>query len=70
MRVFGNEIRNNIIDMSMANDEENQLLEYIREFKSKTKPNCPELKKMSYIVQWHFLKGKKWYLKHLKPEYF
>ena len=25
IRVFGNEIRNNIIDMSMANDEQGQL---------------------------------------------
>ena len=26
IRVFGNEIRNNIINMSMANDEQDQLL--------------------------------------------
>ena len=26
VRVFGNEIRNNIIDMNMANDEEEELL--------------------------------------------
>ena len=32
MHVFGNEIRNDIIDMSMANDEQNELLEHIREF--------------------------------------
>ena len=30
MRVFGNEIRNNIIDMSMANDEQEQLSKHIR----------------------------------------
>ena len=34
--VFGNEIRNNIINMSMANDEQDQLLKSINEFKSKT----------------------------------
>ena len=33
--VFGNEIRNNIIDMSMANDEQDQLLRYINKLKSK-----------------------------------
>ena len=32
MHVFGNEIRNNIINMSMPNDEQNELLEHIREF--------------------------------------
>ena len=45
MRVFGNEIRNNIIDISMANDEQDQLLRYINKFKSKTKPHSPESKK-------------------------
>ena len=29
IRVFGNEIRNNIIDMNMENDEQDQLLKYI-----------------------------------------
>ena len=38
IRVFGNEIRNHIINISMANDEQNQLPKHIREFKSKTKP--------------------------------
>ena len=36
--VFGNEIRNNIINMSMENDEQEQLSKHIREFKSKTRP--------------------------------
>ena len=45
IRVFGNEIRNNIIDMSMANDEQNQLLRYFSKPKSKTKPYNPESKK-------------------------
>ena len=35
---YGNKIRNSIIDMSMANDEQNQLSKYIREFKSKVRP--------------------------------
>ena len=46
IRVFGNGIRNNIINMSMANDEQNQLLEHIREFKSKTTPQNSESKKV------------------------
>ena len=43
--VFGNEIRNNIINMSMANDEQDQLLRHINEFKSKTRPQNSESKK-------------------------
>ena len=38
IRVFGNEIRNNIINMNMGNDEQDQLSEHIREFKRKTGP--------------------------------
>ena len=38
IRVFSNEIRNNIINMSMANYEQNQLSKHIREFESKTRP--------------------------------
>ena len=34
IRAFGNEIRNNSINMAMANDEQNQLLKCINEFKS------------------------------------
>ena len=45
IHVFGNEIRNNIIDMSMANDEQDQLLRNINKLKSKTKPHNPESKK-------------------------
>ena len=37
IRVFGDEIRNNIIDMSMENDKQNQLLRFINKFKSKKK---------------------------------
>ena len=43
--VFGNEIRNNIINMSMVNDEQDQLLRYINEFKSKTRPKILSQKK-------------------------
>ena len=45
IHVFGNEIRNNIINMSMANDEQDQLLRRINEFKSNTKPHNSESKK-------------------------
>ena len=41
LRVFANEIRNNSINMSMANDEQDQLLRYIN---SKTKPCNSESK--------------------------
>ena len=43
--------------MSMANDEQDQLLRHINEFKSKKRPQYSEA----------LLKGeKKWYLKYLK----
>ena len=47
---FGNEISNNIIDMNMANDEQNQLFRYINKFKSKTKSHNPESKKVKEDV--------------------
>ena len=50
IRVFGNEIRNNIIDMSMAIDEQDQLLRYTNKLKSKTKPHTPESKKVKEDV--------------------
>ena len=48
IRVFDNEITNNIINMSvnMANDEQGQLLKRINEFKSKTTPQNSESKKV------------------------
>ena len=46
IRVFGNEIRNNNIDMNVANDEQDQLLRYINELKSKTRPHNPKSKKV------------------------
>ena len=46
IHVFGNEIRNNTTKMYMANDEQNHLTKYIKEFKTKTKPqNNSYLKK-------------------------
>ena len=50
IRVFGNKIRNNTIDMSMANDEQDQLLRYINKLKSKTKPHNLESKKVKKDV--------------------
>ena len=38
IRVFGNDVRNNIVNMSMTDDEQYQLLRRINEFKSMTKP--------------------------------
>ena len=46
IHVFGNEIRNNIINMSLANDDQDQLLRYINEFKSETRPQNSETKKV------------------------
>ena len=49
IRAFGNEIRNNVIELNMANEEQNELLEYINRFKSRTKPNNPESKILKKI---------------------
>ena len=46
LRAFGNEIRNNVINEDMANNEQNELLYYIEKFNSSTKPRDPELKKL------------------------
>ena len=50
IRAFGNEIRNNVIDMNLASEEQNELLEYINRFKSRTKPNNPESKILKKYV--------------------
>ena len=50
IRAFGNEIRNNIIDLDEASYEQNQLLNYIKEFNKNTKPRDPELKKLKENV--------------------
>ena len=72
VRVFGNEIRNNIVNISMANDKQDQLLRYINKLKSKTKPHNPEPKKRKEDVLNSvraLLKGREIVLKHLKVEY-
>ena len=38
IRAFGNEIKNNVINDDMANNEENKLLEYIEEFSRSIRP--------------------------------
>ena len=50
IRDFANEIRNNIIDMSMVNDEQDQLLRYINKLKSNTKPHNLESEKVKEDV--------------------
>ena len=50
IRAFANEIRNNIFDMSMVNDEQDQLLRYINKLKSKTKPHNLESEKVKEDV--------------------
>ena len=50
VRVFGNEIRKYIINMSMENDEQNHLLGHIKEFKSKTRPQNSKSKKVKEDV--------------------
>ena len=47
---FGNEIRNNVIDIDTANEKQNELLEYVTKFKRGTKPNNPESKKLKKYV--------------------
>ena len=46
IRAFGNEIRNNIISLDMANLEQVNLLSYINDFIRKTKPRNPEKRKL------------------------
>ena len=47
IRVFDDEIRNNIINMHIANDEQNKLSKYIKELTTKkTPPNNFNLKKV------------------------
>ena len=50
IRAFGNEIRNNVIDMNTVNEEQKELLEYISSLRSRTKPNNPESKKIKKNV--------------------
>ena len=50
IRLFGNEIRNNIINMSVANDEQDQLLRYINKLESETKPHNSVSKKVKVVT--------------------
>ena len=50
IHVFGNEIRINIIKMSMTNDGQDKLLRRINEFKSKTRGQNSESKKLKEDV--------------------
>ena len=47
---FGNEISYNVINEDMVNDEQNELLKYIQEFSSTTRPNNLEQKKLKKEV--------------------
>lgn len=44
-RAFGNGIRNCTVAVNIANDEQNQLSESIKEFKRKSRPSNPNMKK-------------------------
>ena len=46
IRAYGNEIRNNVIDMDTANTEQANLTYYIKDFMTKTKPRNPIPKKI------------------------
>ena len=43
IRAFGSEIRNNVINEDMANNEQAKLINYIEEFSRSTIPRDPEL---------------------------
>ena len=73
IRAFGNEIRNNIISLDTANLEQANLLTYISDFMGKTKPRNPEKRKLRSDVLdrvTSLVTEEKWYLLHLKAEYF
>ena len=46
IRAFDNDIKNSFINMSMVNNEQNHLAKHIREFKNKTRPQDPNLKRV------------------------
>ena len=50
IRVFGDNIKINFINMNIANDEQNHLGKYIKEFKSKTRPQDSDLKRVKEDV--------------------
>ena len=59
--------------MNLTNNEQNHFAKYIQEFKSETRPQDSNMKKVKEHVlalAMALLKEKKkWYLKHLKVEY-
>ena len=66
IRAFGNEIRNHIISLDMANIEQANLLSYINDFIGKTKPQNPEKRKLRSDVLdsvTSLVKGRKMVLK-------
>ena len=50
LRVFGNNIRNNFININIANDEWNHLAKYIKEFESEARPQDSNSKKVKEVV--------------------
>ena len=73
IRAFGNEIRNNVLDLNTANEEQGELLKYIEEFSGSIRPRnlgLKELKKEVLDSATALLKGRERYLKHFKVEYF
>ena len=50
IRAFGSEIRNNVVDIDMANNEQINLIMYIEEFSRSTRPRDPELKELKKEV--------------------
>ena len=49
-RAFGNEIKNNVINDDMANNEQNNLLKHIEEFSGSIMPRNLELKELKKEV--------------------
>ena len=50
IHAFGNEIRNNVINMDAANEEQSHLAKLNRDFTKKKKPRHPEQKKLKVDV--------------------
>ena len=50
IRAFGNEIKNNVVNDDMANNEQNKLLEYIEEFSGSIRPRDLKLKELKKEV--------------------
>ena len=49
IRICGNNIRTKFINMNMANDEQNHLAKYIKEFKSMTRPQSSKVKVVKQV---------------------